>query len=1282
MTTRSLVLLLCGILLLASLLPAQETRATISGAVLDPSGAALPNVKITVTEVRTGVKNSTTADAAGQYNVPFLPPGEYEVRAEAAGFRPLARKGLQLTSSAHPIIDLTMQVGGNTETVEVTAEAPIIETANASVGASITTKQIEDLPLNGRNPMIIAQLALGVIATGNPNVPVSPFANAAASGWSIGGTPSQTSEIMIDGAPNATWDNRLAYAPPQEAVQEVKVKAFDGDAAFGHTGGGTINKVMRTGTNTFHGSAYYFMQPSDLAANNFFNNRAGIPVPDSKFNQWGGTAGGPVLLPKLFNGRNKLFWFFAMERITGSQPNTKFVTVPTAAERLGDFSSLLALGSNYQIYNPYSATTSGSTVTRQPFRCDAAGNPLPVNTTSAIGAGYGTQANTGTACNKLPAALLNPIAQAYLQFYPAPNVTGAANGFGNYGNSSTTDDDFWNELGRLDWNMSQRSRLSFNIRHTDYIQSKNDYFKNNAAALASILTRPNWGGTVDEVYTLNSSTVLNVRGNYTTMRETHPSPMAGFDPSSLGYPGYLASKSAFVQMPRVEFAPASSSNTCGSDTGQATSFECLGPAGADLLPSKSFSLFGDVNKQWRTHTLKFGVDARKYVLDAQTFGNSVGRFVFGSGWTQSASNGAPAPLGQDFAAFLLGLPTSGQYDVNTRGTYTAYYTALFLQDDWRIKRNLTLNLGLRWDHDTPYAEKIGRTVNGFAFGTANPLAAAAIARYNAATAAALGTTVNGAPVPAFTVNGGVTYPTDGRIYDIDSNLVSPRIGFAWSPSMLHDKTVVRGGFGLFVQPIALANLNPVGSYSSQPILTQEGFSQTTTLSQATNFAVSATQVPVTLSNPFPNGIQSPSGSANGLLTFLGQNVDFFNPQMKNPYSERWTFGFQHAITPSLVAEIAYIGNHSLHMPVSVTQLNGIPRQFLSTLANRDAALITKLTSTVPNPFQGLIPSVSSFNGATISVRQVLSPYPEFPVADSTSFSSGVTMRNANIGSSNFHSLNARVEKRLTGGLQIVSTFSWSKLMERDSYLNNTDSAPEKRISPFDRPFRFVSAVNYDLPIGRGKLLNLEGWADRLLGGWRVNGIYTFQSGAPLLWMNGSTNNPGDYGLCSAATAQGTNTAIAGRAALKGLCVDESGNLLAPAIALPAGFKVDPRSVDTPAFNTAYFVTGATPSSVSGLTAAQVAAIQGTGQFQFHLRTFPSTFGDLRQDGQNNVDASVLKKFAITESSYFQFRLEAFNLMNHVSFGAPNVAVTNASFGTITTQANRPRQIQIGFRFVF
>lgn len=1250
------ILCLPLLLLLSCASFAQESRATLRGLVTDPTAAPIVGAKVTVTEVRTGTKIATVSDSAGQYNVPFLAAGDYEINAEAPGFKLFHHSAVHIESSSHAVIDIRLQVGNTSESVTVTAEAPLINAADASIGQGITTQQVEDFPLNGRNPIMVTQLAIGVVATGNPTL-VHPFDNGAAAAWSMGGTPSQTAEILMDGSPNATWDNRAAYSPPQDAVQEVKVKSFDSDAAYGHTASGTINEVMKTGTNQFHGSLYEFTQPSALAAKNFFSTLRQA----TKYNQYGLTAGGPVLIPKLFNGRNRLLWFFAWENLKDSQPNPKPLSVPTNAERQGDFSALNGIT---QLYNPYSGTLSGTTVNRRPFMCDAAGNPLTPNAA-------GIQPN-GTPCNKIPQQLLNPVSLAYLKFYPQPNAPGSPiqPGYSNYSNVATTNDDYSNELGRLDWTMSDRSRLAFNIRHNSEFQSKNNYFQNNTTG--SDLVRDNWGATADEVFVINSRTVLNVRANYTRLNEFHPSPSGGFDATSLGFPAYITSSSRYLQLPQIGFG-----SSCGNDTTQAASFDCFSATGADRIPSQSYQLFTDVVKQWGAHSFKFGVDARQYKLDAQSFGASAGSYTFAgigaqNAWTNGPTATSAPTFGQDFAEFLLGLPTSGNFDINTRGTYTGYYYGLFVQDDWRVSKTLTLNLGLRYDHDTPYSEKQGRTVNGFN--------SAATTTTGGRAADAYKNTNNNPLLPptgAFNVPGGLTFPSpsSGDVYSNASHLLSPRVGFAWSPEMFGGKMVVRGGFGLFVQPVTLANLAPTGSYSSSPLLTQEGFSARTQVAVPSNFLLPS----ATLSNPFPS-ISTPVGSAAGLETFFGQSIDFLAPKAKSPYSERWTFGVQQELTPNLLLEVTYIGNHSVHLPISVTQLNGIPRALLSRLPNRDGALVAALNGNTANPFAALIPSVASFNGATIAVRQLTVPFPQYPFADSTSFSSGVVEHNANLGSSNFNSLNVRLQKRMGHGLQVATTYIWSKLIEQDSWLNNTDPAPERRISPFDHRHRFVTAVNYDLPIGNGKLLNVDsGWMDRIFGGWRVNGIFTYQTGAPLTFMNGSTNNPGDYAFCSVPTAKGTRYKV-----LAGLCMDENGNPLAPAILSPATLDYNARRVIGTAFDTSHFITGTTPptSNVSGVPNSVLANAQSTGQFLYHLRTLPTTFSNLRQDGQNNFDASIIKKIDIAEQAYLQFRMEAFNILNHPTFQAPNLQVTSANFGMINTQANRPRQLQLGVRFVF
>jgi hypothetical protein len=383
----------------------------------------------------------------------------------------------------------------------------------------------------------------------------------------------------------------------------------------------------------------------------------------------------------------------------------------------------------------------------------------------------------------------------------------------------------------------------------------------------------------------------------------------------------------------------------------------------------------------------------------------------------------------------------------------------------------------------------------------------------------------------------------------------------------------------------------------------------------------------TLTNPFPTGILAPVGSSQGLATFNGQTISFMNPDIKDPYSIRWNVGVQHTFGKDFLLEVMYLGNHSVHLPIAVTQLDVIPRQFLSTLPTRDQNLINSLTATVTNPLSGLIPG-TSLSSSTTTAEQVLSVFPQYPAGEASG-STGVIEQNLSAGSSYFESLNLRVEKRLSHGLSIIGNYIYSKLMEQDSWLNDTDVRPEKRISPFDHPNHFVLAASYELPIGRNRLVNLQSrWANAFLGGWLLNGIYTAQTGAPLLWTNGSSTTPGDY------------------------------------VYFGGPLDLNDRQVNGAAFNAAVFDT------------------KSADQYQYHIRDMSTTFGNLRQDGIDNLDASLLKSFYFTERIYFQLRLEAFNVINHPTFSAPNTTVTSTSFGLITAQANLPRQIRLGARLVW
>jgi hypothetical protein len=330
-------------------------------------------------------------------------------------------------------------------------------------------------------------------------------------------------------------------------------------------------------------------------------------------------------------------------------------------------------------------------------------------------------------------------------------------------------------------------------------------------------------------------------------------------------------------------------------------------------------------------------------------------------------------------------------------------------------------------------------------------------------------------------------------------------------------------------------------------------------------------------------------------------------------------------------EAGYVGNHAVHLPVSVTQLNGIPRQYLSTLPVRDAAVNTALTASAANPFAGLN---TSQNTATTTVAQLLAPYPEFPVGTSASGdsgSSGIIEQNLSVGSSYYEALLLRVEKRLSHGLSLTANYSYSKLIEEDSWLNAASPVLEKRVSPFDHTNHFVVAATYEIPVGEGKALDLRAkLANRILGGWTINNIYTYQTGAPILWTNGSSTTPGDYVYFGG----------------------------------PGALTIDPRETNTTSFNTALFATNSTQA------------------FSYHLRTFSTTFPNLRSDGINQLDSSLLKRIAITEHASLQLRFEAFNLLNRPAFSAPSTTVSSSGFGLITAQANRSRTIQLGARLVF
>ncbi|MGH9659974.1 MAG: carboxypeptidase regulatory-like domain-containing protein, partial [Bryobacteraceae bacterium] len=611
--------------------------------------AVIPNATVVAKQGETGAVSQTVTSGDGQFTLPFLAPGSYTISIELAGFKRFQRDGLRVSTNERLSLDIQLEVGQTTETVTVTAESPLLVTSTASTGQVINQRQIENMPMNGRTPLILAQLAFGVIPNNDPRF-FRPFDDGGPSGFSMGGAPNRQNELLLDGTPDTSVGNGMGFSPPVDAVEEVKVESFQVDAAYGHTGGGTVNMVTKAGTNSFHGTAYNFNQVSALGATLFFTNRAGQRKNVSNYNQWGLTAGGPVVLPKLVDGRNRMFFFFAYEGISQKLPRATSTTVPSAEQRNGDFSSLLALGANYQIYDPLSGAREGSRIRRQPF-----------------------------AGNRIPAARISPVARNILSHYDAPNQASRPDGRDNFyvgavGEFNTFD----GEMGRLDFNLSNRHKLFFSFRHNDRLLNNGTTFSNNATG--SFLNQINWGSTVDYVHTLTPTMVLNTRLNWLRNGERRGGFFDGFDITSLGLPASLKAQAARLNFPEINVGGFAG---LGSSRG-----------GGVSNPYDNHQLFSSLSKTTGRQSLKFGADLRLLRRSQLNYGQSSGTFTFGNSWTRGPlDNSAAAPIGQELASLLLGLPTDGGWDLNSAESSQNMYVSLFVQDDMRLRPNLTINLG-------------------------------------------------------------------------------------------------------------------------------------------------------------------------------------------------------------------------------------------------------------------------------------------------------------------------------------------------------------------------------------------------------------------------------------------------------------------------------------------------------------------------------------------------------------------------------------------------------------
>jgi hypothetical protein len=1012
-------------------LQAQEFRGTISGLVTDPSGAPVAGARVIVTSLERNVAYDAETNETGYYLTRFLPPGGYNLAVEKQGFRQHVRERIALGAADKLRLDVRLELGAVAESVTVSGEIPLLETESASRIARIEKKFVDDVPTSGRNFIQLLFTLPGVTKTSSYWGSFELYAFGNINGVSINGGRSGENEILLDGITSVRGSRSASFAPALNAIEEVNVLTNTYDAQYGRVGGGITSVALRTGTNTVHGQLFEFFKNDNLNANGYSRNSVGLKQPEFKNNTFGFTVDGPVYIPKLIDGRNRLFFMLSLEALRERNPQTQLWTVPTDLQLQGDFSQTFNnAGQLITIYDPLTtARNAAGAFVRTPFPG-----------------------------NRIPRDRHNPVAVTAASFYPRANrVSESLDGLNNYlfVNSSRNSYDQW--LGKMDWHVTARSRLSWRYGQTPWYNFARVQWGTNAAEPSgeypSTRISRNWGA--DWTYTITPATVLNVRGGLARYEGFSGNLFGrGFDPRQLGFPNELVAQFTRLQYPRFNltgnnFSPLGATQTSGYET------------------QDTYSLTPMIQTIRGRHSLKFGAEFRLYNANFHRPASASGNYSFGRNWSQRDPQRGDALSGNEFATFLMGYPTSGFVDRNMDPAYQNPYYVLFIQNDWKLTPRLTLNLGLRWDYEAPIRERYNRQVRGFAFDQPNPL---------------------NAQVPELNLKGGLLFAgasgTTRQAFLRDFNNFQPRIGAAWQ---ITDRWVMRGGYGLTY----------LGQNANGP---DTGFSQPTNLVASTDNNLTPA---VNLSDPFPrsifpNGLLQPVGSSLGLATNLGLGVSAQFLDRPLPYSHQFSFGFQRTLPLSWLADISYVGNLTRRLPVSAG-LNFIPTEILNSLpvADRPAYFSTQM----PNPMRGLLPG-SAFNAATIPRQQLLVAYPHF---------SQVTISNIAIGQQSYHSLQLKGTRRLAGGVAAQVAYTWSKTLEQVSLLNAQDanlgdltkSVLERRLQEWDIPHTLSFVVTYELPFGRGRpLLSGAGRAlDAVVGGWNLNVQYLYRSGTPLEFPN-------------------------------------------------------------------------------------------------------------------------------------------------------------------------------------
>ncbi len=1002
----------CLLLFVSAAALAQVEQATITGTVTDQSGAVVPQAQVTITNLQTGVASQTRTNEEGHYRLPYLHPGQYEVTVEKEGFNKARVSGVNLTVGLTATVNVTLKPGALQQEVTVTAVAVQLEQQSSSLANVVGSRQIIELPLLGRNPYSLVLLAPGVMPKGNPGA-----------GPIINGGRSNTSEILLDGAEtrNSTT-NDIAYSPPLEVVQEFRVITNGFSSEYGRSGGGVLTAATRSGTNDLRGSLYEFLRNDKLNANGWSNNRSGLSRSTFRRNEYGIAAGGPVYLPRLYDGRNRSFFFVNWEQVPQRSPDNIRMTVPTPPERAGDFSQTVNNRNQLiQIFDP--ATTRQNPNDPRQFIRD----PFPGN--------------------RIPAGRFDPIALRVLEFLPLPNRNELVN---NFVLNNTRRNDTGRVFFRFDHNIGSKHRLFL----THGRQNNEQFTSGVNAAFPSegvngergrIESHPR-SAVLSDTVTFRPNLIGEFRAGFTRNVIQATPRSVGFDFTQLGFPPSLKDRALTLLFPRFDITDASS----------------LGPDRA------SFFTDAEQNEEFQAHltglrgahSIKAGFDFTFQVFNIFRPERPSGFYQFDRTFTQGPNPiSSSSTAGYGVATFLLGAPTGGQFSSDPSLATSQRFYGWYVQDDWKVLRNLTLNLGLRYEYQTPWTDRFNQ-LGFFDPGFTDPVTGRkGLLRFTGR-------------------DGNPRYQSDP-----DRNNFAPRVGLAWQ---FWRKTVFRAGYGLFYFP----GSGGVGAGASD---LGSGFLAQTPVFLGPPPAAPNTPPPgASLAQPFQAGFLTvPS-------TGVGSNIGTAFRNWVTPYNQHWNASFQHSLTSDLLLEVAYVGSRGQRIWINRNR-NAVSTQFL--------ALGAQLDELVANPFFGVIPT-GALSVATVRRSQLLRPFAHY--TDITRFRDAV-------GDSVYHGLTVRADKGMGHGLTLQAAYTVSKLIDnvqerfggRSNFIDPNNLARSRSVGEFDRPQYLVLSYIYEFPFGQGRRWAGSGWTGRLLGNWQLSGITTFGKGLPMVITGpGNTRLPG------------------------------------------------------------------------------------------------------------------------------------------------------------------------------